>query len=124
MEPGRDAVAVHDAVLDLSVDAGVGVMGLDLQDEGARWLVLQDHGGPAVVLTLKEESQSLQEPAARGRTQHPFTVFPATLSWLSVNYLSEFEVVLLSKTHDGEIIKSKTVKLINTVGHNSKVVSG
>lgn len=50
---GRHAVSVHDAVLDLSVDAHVGILGLDPQDERPGWLVLQDHGVLAVVLTLR-----------------------------------------------------------------------
>lgn len=52
VEPRRDAVAVHDAVLDLAVDPSVGVLGLDLQHKGASGLVLQNHSGSAVVLTL------------------------------------------------------------------------
>lgn len=40
VEPRRDAVAVHDAVLDLSIDPSVGVLGLDLQHKGASGLVL------------------------------------------------------------------------------------
>ena len=52
VEPRRHAVPVHDAVLDLSVDPHVGVVGLDAQDERPRRLVLQDGGIQAVVLTL------------------------------------------------------------------------
>lgn len=53
VKPGRDSVPVHDAVLDFSVDAHVGVVGLDAQDQRPRRPVLQDHGVLTVVLTLR-----------------------------------------------------------------------
>lgn len=40
VEPRRDTIALHDAILDLSVDPGVGILGLDLQHKGSSGLVL------------------------------------------------------------------------------------
>lgn len=57
VEAGRDAVSVHDAVLDLAVDAQVGVLGLDPQHAGTRGLVLQNHGPLAVVVTLWKQAE-------------------------------------------------------------------
>lgn len=53
VKPGRHAVSVHDAVSDLPVDARVGVVGVDAQDERPWRLVLQDHGVLTVVVTLR-----------------------------------------------------------------------
>lgn len=57
VEPRRDAVSVHDPVLDLPVGAHVRVLGLDAQDVRPRGLVLQNHGVLAVVDTLWREFQ-------------------------------------------------------------------
>lgn len=57
IEARRDAVPVHDAVLDLPVHAHVGVLGLDSQDVRPRGLVFQNHGVLTVVVTLWKQSQ-------------------------------------------------------------------
>lgn len=61
VKPRRHAVSVHDAVFDLSVDAHVGVVGLDAQHERPRRLVLQDGGVQAVVLTLTGQIERLRK---------------------------------------------------------------
>lgn len=53
----RDAVSVHDAVLDLSVHAHVRVLGLDSQDVCTRRLVFQNHSVLTVVVTLWKQPQ-------------------------------------------------------------------
>ena len=55
VEAGRHPVSVHDAVLHLSVDPHVGVVGLDPQNQSPRRLVLQNHRVQTVVRTLREQ---------------------------------------------------------------------
>lgn len=63
VKAGRHSVSVHDAVFDLSVDAHVGVVGLDAQDKRPWRLVLQDHSVLTVVVTLRAQTaQSELEP--------------------------------------------------------------
>lgn len=57
VEAGRDAVSVHDAVLDLPVHAQVSVLGLDPQHACARRLVFQHHGVLTVVVTLWKQAE-------------------------------------------------------------------
>lgn len=61
VEARRDAVSVHDAVLDLPVHARVRVLGLDAQDGRPRRLVFQNHGVLTVVVTLREQTQVRQQ---------------------------------------------------------------
>lgn len=54
LKPRGDAVSVHDAVFDLSINPHVCVVGLHAQHERPRWLVLQNRC--IVVLTLRAET--------------------------------------------------------------------
>lgn len=65
----RHAVPVHDAVLDFPVDAHVSVVGMDAQDEGSRWLVLQDDGVLTVVHTLRAKTVQSEPGRGHGRTR-------------------------------------------------------
>lgn len=77
VKPRRDAVSMHDPVLDLSVHAHVCVLGLDAQDVRPRGLVFQNHGVLAVVETLWRVS----DVRAGGNHGNPTLPVGSLTSW-------------------------------------------